>query len=265
MTLHPRLKEIIRSSRFSTIIPEDLEDTIGNLVAIDVDAAANIGINVRPGSTTPIIFVTDAMKYVGNVDVNSIFDDTMLYFDNRESRGQLFASINMHGEQAHCVFEDAGKDYVALHILNMRSHRQNFYLGKKSTAVGLSIEMEGEDTVCVVGEDALISSGVWLRNHDMHSVVDLKTGRIVNSAQGDILIERHVWLGQDVLAVGDQHIGFGTIIGARSFLKKPIPPKCIAAGTPARVLKENMSWGRLNGLVSEAERAVLEELSATAS
>ncbi len=264
MTLHPRLKEIIQSPRFSTIDFQALEKTLSDLLPLDVESAARLGINVHPDSAKPLILVTDPAKNIGNVDINSQSDSAMIYFDNRESEGHLFGAINIHGEQTQCLFNDAGKHYVALHVLNMRSHRQNFFFGNNSTAVGLSVEMEGEDTVCVIGEDALISSGVWLRNHDMHSVFDLEAGTIVNAAQGDILLERHVWLGQDVLAVGDQHIGFGSIVGARSFLKRPVPPKCIAAGTPARIIKENMSWGRQNGLVSEAELAVLQELSATA-
>jgi hypothetical protein len=257
MMLHPRLKEILQSPRFSTVDLQILEKA-----PLDIESAANIGINVVNDSATPRILVTDPFKSVGRVEVNARFESALIYIDNRNSEGQLHASLNIHGEQTQCIFDDAGSKYVALHILNMRSHNQNFFFGKDSTAVGISIEMEGEDAVCVVGEDALISSGVWLRNHDMHSVLDLETGRIVNITQHDILLERHVWLGQDVLAVGAQHIGFGAIVGARSFLKRPVPPKCIAGGTPARIIRENMSWGRQNGHVSKIELALLEELSA---
>lgn len=262
MTLHPRLKDIIQSPKFSTTDVKNLEDRLGDMLPLDIGSAANIGISIVDNSATPLVFATDPSKNIGNINISSKFSSSILYFDNRDSEGQLFGSIRLHGENSQCIFEDAGKNYVGLHVLNMRSHMQNFFFGKGSTAVGLSVELEGEGATCVVGDDALISSGVWLRNHDMHSVVDLGSAKVVNTVHGDMLLERHVWLGQDVLAVGAQHIGFGAIIGAKSFLKRPVPPKCIAAGAPARIIRENMSWGRQTGRISETELSLLEELSA---
>lgn len=189
--------------------------------------------------------------------------NNLIFVDNAESEGQLFASINIHGEGTQCLFNDAGKHFVSIGILNLRSHRQSFFLGKDSSAVGLSVELEGEDKVCVIGDDALISSGVWFRNHDMHTIVDLADNSILNPTPGDILMEKHVWLGQDVLCIGGQHIGFGAIVGARSFVKRPIPEKSVAVGTPAKVVKTNVSWGRQNGMVSEKEFELLAALSST--
>ncbi|MBD3816281.1 MAG: hypothetical protein IE913_07490 [Halothiobacillus sp.] len=238
-----------------------IERAAEHLVAVDRDTAIALGIHVSADGAMPQILVTDRSKPVGSVHVWAGFSSAQVFFDNRQSNGQLFASIRMHGENAQCIFNEAGKNFVAISVLNMRSHRQNFFIGDKSTAVELSIEMEGEDRICVIGDDALISSGVWMRNHDMHSIVDLDSKAIINRQPGDILIERHVWISQDVLCVGEQAIGFGAILGARSFVKRPIPPKSIVAGMPATVIRSGVSWGRQSGHVSDEELAVIEYLS----
>lgn len=37
-------------------------------------------------------------------------------------------------------------------------------------------------------------------------------------------------------------IGDGAIIGAGSVVTRDIPPRCLAVGNPARVIKENVEW-----------------------
>lgn len=261
MKLHPRLKTIIGSPKFSAADPDMIERAAAHLVAIDRDTAAGLGIHVSADGAMPQILVTDRSKPIGSVHIWAAFSSALFFFDNSQSNGQLFATIRMHGEYTQCIFNEAGKNFVAISVLNMRSHRQNFFIGEKSTAVELSIEMEGEDRSCVIGDDALISSGVWIRNHDMHSIFDLDSKVIINRQPGDILIERHVWISQDVLCVGEQAIGFGAILGARSFVKRPIPPKSIVAGMPAAVIRSGVSWGRQSGYVSTEELALIEYLS----
>ena len=39
-------------------------------------------------------------------------------------------------------------------------------------------------------------------------------------------------------------IGDGAIVAAGSLVTGPVPPACIAAGTPLRVLRENVAWRR---------------------
>ena len=38
------------------------------------------------------------------------------------------------------------------------------------------------------------------------------------------------------------YIGDGAIIGAGSIVTKSIPPRCLAVGNPARVIKEEVEW-----------------------
>lgn len=57
------------------------------------------------------------------------------------------------------------------------------------------------------------------------------------TSKGQINIGNNVWLGDKVAVLGGVTIGDGCIIGANSVVTKDIPPYCVAAGCPAKVLK----------------------------
>jgi len=139
----------------------------------------------------------------------------------------------------------------------MRSSGQVLFWGSGATAVGISIEIEGNGRSCVIGDDALISNDVWIRNYDMHAMHDLATGAQINRPPCDTLLERHVWLGQDTLLLHCEQIGMGTIIGARALVKGRFPPRVVVTGTPGRVVREGISWGRSADGMTNAERAAI--------
>lgn len=56
--------------------------------------------------------------------------------------------------------------------------------------------------------------------------------------KGDTVVSNDVWIGQNVTVIPGVHIGDGAIIGANSVVAKDIPPYCIAAGNPCRVIKQ---------------------------
>ena len=63
-----------------------------------------------------------------------------------------------------------------------------------------------------------------------------------------VLIDDGTWLGTNVVVVGNVHIGKQCVIGANSVVTKDIPDYCVAAGSPAKVLKrynfESKEWER---------------------
>jgi hypothetical protein len=262
--LDGRLARILDCRRMSSRSSAEITSMLGGAVRVDREQAEKLGFRFNAASAVPQIWVSDPGKPIGVIDMEFVHPDPFLFFENTNSAESLFATIRVAGQQSQLLFMDAGRDYVGLSVVSLRSEAQCFYWGSGSTAVHCSIEMEGNGRVCVIGDDALISSGVWLRNHDMHSIVDLADHRIINGQTGDILVERHVWMGQDVLALGPQHIGYGSIVGARALLKKPVPPKSAVGGMPAKVLRQNVSWGRSSHDISPVERQLLASLEAEA-
>lgn len=108
-----------------------------------------------------------------------------------------------------------------------------------------------------IGNDVMISWGCTIYDHEAHSIdyrhraVDHskhlrnwesgnlqkdKDWSVVNSAP--IKIMDHAWIGFDVVVLKGVTIGEGAIIGARSIVTSDVPPWTIAAGCPARVVRE---------------------------
>ncbi len=54
---------------------------------------------------------------------------------------------------------------------------------------------------------------------------------------GPVVIEDNVWIGSKVVILPGVRIGSRAVIGAGSIVTKDIPPRCVAAGNPARVLR----------------------------
>ena len=53
-----------------------------------------------------------------------------------------------------------------------------------------------------------------------------------------VLIEDHVWIGAHTIILPGVHIGRNSAIGAGSVVTRDIPANCLAAGNPARVLRQ---------------------------
>ena len=53
----------------------------------------------------------------------------------------------------------------------------------------------------------------------------------------EIVINDKVWIGFDAVILKGVTIGEGAVIGARSVVTKDVPPYCVVAGNPARVVR----------------------------
>lgn len=155
---------------------------------------------------------------------------------------ELFGSVNIHGSDNLVVI---GENIRQWSMLNMRlwSSRQVLFWGAGSTSNGCEIVMQGDDTRIVVGDDCMFANNIYLRNSDMHPMVDLRTGRHLNPP-ADVRIEPHVWVGQEALILKGVTIGRGSIVGAKSLLNRHVRPYSLVAGVPARLVRADVGWDR---------------------
>jgi carbonic anhydrase/acetyltransferase-like protein (isoleucine patch superfamily) len=223
------------------------------LLSADDEQAKRLGIFFAGGPELTIV-LTDPTRPLGQIRVLSGGKNNVMYFDNATWGAAFSASIRILGSECVTFFNDIGDGYVAITDLLMRGDSQLLYWGAGATAVSVSMEIEGTNRSYVIGDDALISNDVWIRNYDMHSIHDLGSGKQINRPAVSTVIERHVWLGQDALLLSCERIGMGTIVGARSVVKGKVPPRVLVAGTPGRVIREGTSWGRHPYGMTNAER-----------
>lgn len=54
---------------------------------------------------------------------------------------------------------------------------------------------------------------------------------------GDVMIEKNVWLGDNVVVLPGVTIGEGCVVGASAVVTKSLPPYSVSVGNPAKVIK----------------------------
>ncbi len=72
-------------------------------------------------------------------------------------------------------------------------------------------------------------------NHGMLADTPMKSQPLVS--KGGIVLEDDVWLGYGVVVLDGVRIGKGAIVGAGSVVTRDIPAGAVAAGNPAKVIK----------------------------
>src|SRR5688572_1689500 len=97
-----------------------------------------------------------------------------------------------------------------------------------------------EKTSVTIGDDCLVAEA-QIRTSDMHPIFDKSTGTRINPS-ADVMIGKHCWLGQSAYIGKGVTIGEGSVIGAFSVVTKSIGSNVVAAGNPARQIKDNIVW-----------------------
>lgn len=121
--------------------------------------------------------------------------------------------------------------------------------GSKTLSIGENCEIGDYGHIVAhenvkFGNNVLIASKVFISdtNHGNYSGDNQDNPRIAPNDRplhtNPITINDNVWLGDNVVVLPGVEIGKGSIIGANSVVNRNIPEYTIAAGTPARVIKE---------------------------
>ena len=100
-----------------------------------------------------------------------------------------------------------------------------------------------------VGDDVMIAWGTTIFDHGSHSLsftkrandaVDWQRGKknwsVVSTAP--VRIGNKSWIGFGTILLPGVNIGEGAVIGAGSVVTRDVPPWSVAAGNPARVIRE---------------------------
>lgn len=84
-----------------------------------------------------------------------------------------------------------------------------------------------------IGRRCLIGTYVNILDNNWHDVVD----RTIIPPSQPVILEDNVWLGNRVIVLPGVTIGHDAVIGAGAVVTKDIPPRSVAVGNPARVVR----------------------------
>lgn len=171
-------------------------------------------------------------------------------------------SYNIIGDNNSIVFEDSKSNNCRIYI---RGNNNNIKIGSNcflkntimwiegdgcllkinsfTTIESAHIALTGIKMKVLVGEDCMISTNVTIRTGDSHSIYDKTTNEFLNN-NSSVIIEDHVWIGDDVTILKGVKISSGSIVGAKSLVTKDVPTNSVSVGIPSKVVKNNIIWKR---------------------
>lgn len=100
----------------------------------------------------------------------------------------------------------------------------------------------GDRTEIHAGKSVKIGSNVniaWdcnILDRDYHAFES--DSEVIRSVE----IKDNVWIGCRSIVLKGVTIGEGAVVAAGSVVTRDVPPKCLVAGNPAKVIKENIRW-----------------------
>ncbi|MBQ0087738.1 MAG: acyltransferase [Prevotellaceae bacterium] len=91
-----------------------------------------------------------------------------------------------------------------------------------------------------IGDNCAIASDALIQDTDFHPILD-ENGK-EKPISKPIVIGNHVWICAHAIVLKGVTIGDGAIVAAGAVVTKDVPARCVVAGNPAKVVRENVIW-----------------------
>lgn len=112
--------------------------------------------------------------------------------------------------------------------------------------IGNNVDIGWQSTIAVgsqvvIGDNVRIAGRAFLFGYSGHSLdpkLRAEGAGDLDCDIGEIVLEQDVWLGTNVTVCPGVTIGQGTIVGAGSVVTKSLPPQVVAAGNPAKIIRQ---------------------------
>lgn len=126
-------------------------------------------------------------------------------------------------------------------------HGSKISVGKNGTLIlGNNFRITAESAIAAhkkieFGENCLLSWDILIMDSDFHTIKN-KEGVCINPPES-ILIGNHVWIGCRTTILKGTQISSESVIGTGSVVNKVLEAEnCIYAGSPARLIKKEITW-----------------------
>lgn len=204
-------------------------------------------------------------RIVLDAECTQRYQVSMELFGHDDQTIALFAQNILQG---HLRLENRGQWIVVgatpwplhIHRIVVRGLRSGVLLADGCSSNGAILTVNGDATAIALGQDCMLSHGIEIAASDEHAIIGLDDLAWLNPPS-TVIIGPHVWLGANASVLKGVTIGAGAILGTRSVASRDVPPRSVAAGMPARVVRGNVTWSRHlapDEAARQAERTRLE-------
>lgn len=144
--------------------------------------------------------------------------------------------------------------------VNIKGRNNRLEIGDNVRLQNVFLQIKGNDSVLTIGAGTSIGRGSFINSREWNTVLSIgencsfsrnakvmtsdghalyKDGERFNPA-GDIVIEDGVWLADSATILKGVTVGHDAVIGINAVVTKDVPPNAVAAGNPARIVKEGV-------------------------
>jgi acetyltransferase-like isoleucine patch superfamily enzyme len=143
---------------------------------------------------------------------------------------EVFGGPIVLGKFAHIVAASDGR--VRLSVWAERSGQGGISIGDYCLVCpGVRISSGHQVSI---GDNCMFANGVYVTDSDWHDVYNrISVGKTASVKIGD-----NVWVGDGAIVCKGVNIGNNSVVGAGAVVVNDVPPNSVAAGNPARVVKE---------------------------
>ena len=125
--------------------------------------------------------------------------------------------------------------------IRIEDYNNRLEIGNYTNIIGGFFSIADNNTEIKLGNNCLISANVIIRTSDSHSICNMNGERINNGRS--VIIKDHVWVGYGATILKGSQIGADSVVGTNSLVAGiNTPSNCVIAGTPAKVVKNDITW-----------------------
>lgn len=159
----------------------------------------------------------------------------ILYLNGNKPKGSKAETYLTMGDNSQLTVNGVANVYYNSELVLYSNAKMDL----KTVFINSGVQIRCMDSISI-GEQCIIARGALIMDFDAHRIKFSDGSK--NELTSPINIGNHVWIGAGAKVLQGVTIGDGSIVAAGAVVTKDVPPNCLVAGVPAKVIKEKVEW-----------------------